>query len=145
MNPQHLILQDPGDEMARTVLLFQQTVQRLQELSGGELDSVLLQGGGAYLLQDAQEKLRHSEVRQREAAATQAAILNALPANIALLDHAGVILSVNDGWRNFAGDNTLNDATYFYFVKYQPLFFAAGARDFSPPPAVVRVAARGLK
>jgi len=112
MNPQHLILQDPGDEMARTVLLFQQTVQRLQELSGGELDSVLMQGGGAYLLQDAQEKLRQSEARQREAAATQTAILNALPAHIALMDHAGVILSVNDGWRNFAGDNTLNDATY---------------------------------
>jgi PAS domain-containing protein len=34
-------------------------------------------------------------------------ILNALPAHIALIDHQGVIVSVNDGWRQFAGNNAL--------------------------------------
>jgi PAS domain S-box-containing protein len=39
--------------------------------------------------------------------ARQGAILNALPANIALLDIDGTILSVNDGWRSFATANTM--------------------------------------
>jgi PAS domain S-box-containing protein len=112
MKPQIVSFENPGEEISQLVQVFQQTVQRLQDLTGGELDSVLLQGGGTYLLQEAQEKLRQSEARQREAAATQTAILNALPAHIALMDHRGVILSVNDGWRKFAGDNTLEDAAY---------------------------------
>lgn len=37
----------------------------------------------------------------------QAGILNALPANIALLDGQGYIISVNDGWRQFAQTNEL--------------------------------------
>ena len=41
----------------------------------------------------AQEHLRHSE------AATQAAILDALPARVALLDQRGLIISVNEAWR----------------------------------------------
>lgn len=35
------------------------------------------------------------------------AILNALPAHIALLDAAGTILEVNEAWRRFAADNAL--------------------------------------
>ncbi len=41
-----------------------------------------------------------------------AAILNVLPANIALLDAEGVILSVNDAWRRFASDNGLQAADF---------------------------------
>jgi PAS domain S-box-containing protein len=57
----------------------------------------------------AEIKLRQSEIAQREFAATQSSILNALPAHIALLDRAGVIVSVNESWRQFAGDNALQD------------------------------------
>ena len=49
----------------------------------------------------AQEQLRHRE------AAKQAAILNALPAHVALLDTQGLIVSVNEAWRRFAGANVL--------------------------------------
>jgi PAS domain-containing protein len=86
---------DPGDEIALLIRRLQRTEQRLQALTGGELDSVLLGGGHSFLLQQAQEKLRSSE-------AVQSCILNALPAHIALLDDQGVILSVNDGWRHSA-------------------------------------------
>ena len=43
---------------------------------------------------------------------TQAAILNALPAHIALLDARGVILEVNEAWRQFAATNDLG-STHF--------------------------------
>ena len=42
-----------------------------------------------------------------QAAETQAAILNALPAHIALFDPDGVILVVNESWRYFATANVL--------------------------------------
>jgi PAS domain S-box-containing protein len=54
-------------------------------------------------------KLEQSEAAQREFAATQSSILNALPAHIALLDREGLIVSVNESWRQFAGDNALQD------------------------------------
>ena len=41
--------------------------------------------------------------------ATNSAILNALPAHVALLDPDGVILAVNAGWRKFADANGLAD------------------------------------
>ena len=56
----------------------------------------------------AEAALRASEKLQRQAAELQATILNALPANIALLDADGIILSVNESWRAFATSNALN-------------------------------------
>jgi PAS domain S-box-containing protein len=101
---------DPQEEISALVRQLRDAQQRLQELAGGELDAVLLPGGQSYLLQEAQEKLRQSEAAQRSTAALQSSILNALPAHIALLDHEGVILSVNDRWRNFAGSNALDSS-----------------------------------
>jgi PAS domain S-box-containing protein len=99
---------DPSEEIAGLVLGLQETQQRLLELAGGELDAVLLPSGQSFLLQEAQEQLRHAEAAQRGFAALQSSILNALPAYIALLDHQGVILSTNDAWRNFAGGSGRN-------------------------------------
>ncbi len=50
--------------------------------------------------------------------ARQAAILNALPANIALLDTAGMITSVNVAWRRFASANVLHGAGYGVGLNY---------------------------
>jgi PAS domain S-box-containing protein len=101
---------DPKDEIAACVLQLQEVQKRLQELTGGETDAVLDPGGKSYLLQEAQEKLRQSEAVQRGLAAMQASIINALPAHIALIDHSGVILSINDGWRGFAQGNGLHNS-----------------------------------
>jgi two-component system sensor histidine kinase/response regulator len=60
------------------------------------------------LLRETREKLRASEGAQRaDAAETQAAILNALPAHVALIDPEGVIVTVNESWRRFAMANGL--------------------------------------
>ncbi|WP_159595281.1 PAS domain-containing protein [Hydrogenophaga sp. BPS33] len=42
----------------------------------------------------------------------QIALLNAMPAHIAVLDPEGVIVTVNDAWRDFAEENGLSDADY---------------------------------
>jgi PAS domain-containing protein len=69
------------------------TGQRLEELTAGQVDTVVDRDGRTFLLRGTQEQLRQSEN------ARQAAVLNALPAHIALLDTKGIIISVNDAWR----------------------------------------------
>ena len=59
------------------------------------------------LLLEAREQLRASEEAQRLAAETQAAILNALPAHVALIGPDGVILTVNESWRRSASAGAL--------------------------------------
>ena len=44
------------------------------------------------------------------AAATQGALLDALPANIAVLDAGGTIIAVNEAWRRFGAENALQGA-----------------------------------
>ncbi len=75
------------------------TEQRLEQLTGGEVDSVANRAGQTLLLRHAQDQLRLNE------SVKQAAILNALPASIALLDGQGIILSVNEAWQQFGRAN----------------------------------------
>jgi PAS domain S-box-containing protein len=88
-------------EVIALIQTLQKTNQRLMTLTGGELDSFADAGGRTFLLQHAQEDVALFE------AAKQAAILNALPAHIALLDPEGQIISVNEAWRQFAISNGL--------------------------------------
>jgi PAS domain S-box-containing protein len=90
-------------EISSLIETLNRTQKRLEELTAGEVDSVVDRQGHAFFLRRAQEELRTSE------SAKQAAILNALPAQIALLDGKGVIVSVNESWREFATANVLQD------------------------------------
>jgi len=90
--------ENANNEVTALIATLVETGQRLEELTAGEIDAVSDGAGRTFLLQRAQEQLRHSD------AAKQAAILNALPAHIALLDTEGLIVSVNDTWREFACD-----------------------------------------
>ena len=94
---------DNAKEVSALIDTLHQTGQRLEELTAGEVDTVADRDGRTFLLQRAQEHLRYSE------AAKQAAIINSLPAHIALLDKDGVILSVNQAWGRFAGANALQN------------------------------------
>ena len=96
------LVEDIHDEIAALVRKLHETQQRLLELTGGEVDAVIHPGGQSYLLHEAQEGLQRSEAAQRQLAETQMAILNALPAHIALVDSQGVIVSMNDAWRLFS-------------------------------------------
>ena len=83
---------EEGSELAKTPF---QAGQRVVELTAGQVDTALDPEGRTLLLKGAQAELSQSED------ARQAAILNALPATIALLDSKGTIVSVNDAWRQF--------------------------------------------
>jgi PAS domain S-box-containing protein len=105
--PQVFVEEHPSDEIAALVQNLHETHRRLMELTGGELDSVLHPSGQSYLLREAQEKLQRSEAAQRDLATRQMAILNAVPAQIALLDPRGAIISSNDSWKQFAAASDL--------------------------------------
>ncbi|MDB5824238.1 MAG: hypothetical protein JWR21_2942 [Herminiimonas sp.] len=107
--------QDPlstEDKLSRLIGTLHATVEQIEELTAGEVDSVADHSGRTFLLRRAQEELRHS------VEAKQAAILNALPAHIALLNADGQIISVNDVWRQFGEDNGLVARQHGLGVNY---------------------------
>ena len=63
--------------------------------------------GSLSLLPAAQESLRRREAEQRAFATERAAILDAIPAQIALLNETGQILVVNKRWLAFGCANGL--------------------------------------
>ncbi|CAH1903744.1 PAS domain S-box-containing protein/diguanylate cyclase (GGDEF) domain-containing protein [Candidatus Nitrotoga sp. HW29] len=96
MNPKDpSSLEDANEKISALIETLRHTEQRLEELTAG--GTAAGQDGRAYLLRRAQDHMRHSE----------AAILNALPAHIALLDAQGVIVSVNEAWRRFTSKNAI--------------------------------------
>ena len=76
---------DSEEEIAALIEQLHAADQRLEHLLQGEVDSVTDRRGRTMLLRRAQGHLRQSEL------ARQAAIVNALPAHIALLDPEGVV------------------------------------------------------
>jgi len=104
--------------VAELVQTIRAAEAELQQLTGGQLDAVATPGLLPPLLREAQEKLRISEAGQRALAETQLSILNALPAHIALLDGNGVIMVVNDAWRNFASAQVLQGPDFFAGQNY---------------------------
>ena len=92
---------DNNQEIATLIETLHLTEQRLEELTAGEVDTVADRAGRTIMLRRAQDHMRNSEAKR------QAAILSALPAHIALLDGKGVIISVNEAWRQFSRANGL--------------------------------------
>ncbi|MBA2668376.1 MAG: PAS domain S-box protein [Trueperaceae bacterium] len=98
------------DEVARLVQTLDETQERLDELTGGQVDAVTGAGGAPLLLRAAQARLRQQESEGRAFAATLSGILDALPANVALLDGDATIVAVNAAWRRFGHAGGLADA-----------------------------------
>jgi diguanylate cyclase (GGDEF)-like protein/PAS domain S-box-containing protein len=103
---------DIDNEISTLIGTLHQTSQRLEELTAGEVDAVADRQGRTFLLQHAQEQLRHSEADK------QASILNALPAHVALLDSQGIIVSVNEAWRRFSASNAIAGSSYVVGLNY---------------------------
>ncbi len=95
---------EASEEIFALIESLQASDRRLEQLTGGEVDTVVDRHGNAFLLQHAQVQARDSE------AIKQAAILYALPARIVLLDAQGTIISVNEAWRKFGRINGLRAA-----------------------------------
>lgn len=90
--------------IAALIETLHETEQQLEALTAGEIDTVANQAGRIFLLRSAEEQLRQHEANK------QTALLNALPAHIAVLDPDGTIVAVNEAWRRFADENGLRDA-----------------------------------
>ncbi len=103
---------DRQDEVSALIETLHATGQRLEVLTAGEVDTVTNRRGRTIMLRRAQDHMRFNE------AAKQTAILNALPAHIALLDAQGRIISVNQAWRQFADANALGASAYGVGLNY---------------------------
>ncbi|MEO7324118.1 MAG: PAS domain S-box protein, partial [Dokdonella sp.] len=126
---------EPSEEITALIETLHRTGQRLEVLTSGQVDAVVDRSGKTFLLRHAQERVLSSEI------ARQAAILNALPANIALLDTQGVIVSVNDAWRQFADTNAMHGPGHAIGVNYLAICDQArGANSFE-----ARKAASGIR
>jgi len=115
-----ILLSETTDEVSALIETLHQAGRRLEELTAGEVDAVADRDGRTFLLPSAQEQLRHIEAEK------QAALLNALPAHIAMLDHQGIIVSVNSAWGQFGGEDVLQGSEHGVGVNY--LHFCANAR-----------------
>lgn len=101
MNSSGLPNPDPATELAELIANLHATDRRLQALTFGEIDAVADAEGRVFLLRCAQERMRESE------SARLMALLDALPAHVALLNRDGVIVAVNARWRLFAAANAM--------------------------------------
>jgi diguanylate cyclase (GGDEF)-like protein/PAS domain S-box-containing protein len=104
-----------SDEMSGIIKALREADLRLEELTDGEVDTVLDREGRPFLLQRAQHQLRDAE------AAKRLAILNALPAQIALLDAQGRIVAVNEWWELPAGGGSLRGPDFMIGLNYAQL------------------------
>jgi diguanylate cyclase (GGDEF)-like protein/PAS domain S-box-containing protein len=104
--------EDKSEEISVVIRALREADLRLEELTSGEVDTVLDREGRSFLLRRAQDQLRESE------AAKQAAILDALPAHIALLDMQGLVLSVNERWGAAGGGDALRGPAFGVGVNY---------------------------
>jgi diguanylate cyclase (GGDEF)-like protein/PAS domain S-box-containing protein len=136
-------LADASEEISALIKALHETQHRLEVLTKGEVDSVADSHGRTFLLRRAQDKLRHRE------ASKQAAILNSLPAHIALLDARGLILAVNEAWRSFGDVNSLHSPGHGIGLNYLDICDSAqgaGPREAIEIAAGIRaVMGGGLK
>lgn len=63
-------------------------------------------------------KPRNTQETSRLTVEQHTAVLNAIPAHVALLDNTGVILAVNEAWRRFATANVLQSSDFFVGQNY---------------------------
>lgn len=122
----------PKAEIAALVATLSEAERRLEELTGGEVDTVMSPSGSPFVLRRAQEELRQSESDR------QASILNSLPAHVALLDSEGVIVTVNETWRQFALANHFVGAGCGVGVNYLTVCDEARGGNALEAPAVAQ-------
>jgi diguanylate cyclase (GGDEF)-like protein/PAS domain S-box-containing protein len=106
---------ETSDEVSGIIKALREADLRLEELTAGEVDTVADRDGRPFLLQRAQHQLRDTE------AAKRLAILNALPAQIALLDAQGRIVAVNEWWGLPTGGGSLRGPGFKIGLDYARL------------------------
>ncbi len=101
-----------SEEVAILMGSLRESMHRLEQLQECEASLAIDGESGTVLMRRAKEQLHYSD------SAKQAAILNALPAHIALLDSQGRIIQVNEAWRHFSSGNLLQGPGYGIGINY---------------------------
>jgi PAS domain S-box-containing protein len=127
--------QESHGEIVALIETLRVTENRLDELTAGAVDSVVDQEGSAFMLRRAQERARARETSK------QAAILDGLPAHIALLDSHGQIVSVNEAWREFGSVRAIQSPGYGVGLNYLDICDEAVGHD----TAGAREVAEGIR
>jgi PAS domain S-box-containing protein len=89
---------------------------------------------------------RMVEAASREAEVLRSAILDSLPANVALLDGAGRVLAINEAWKRFAAANGWTGALHGVPLNYLEVCDAAtgpGAEDAQAAALGIRAVLAG--
>lgn len=88
-----------------------------------------------------EQELGRSFEKQREYLNTLTTIQNAIPAHIALLDRSGMIIAVNESWRNTAENNRLLNSKYCPGTNYLKTCERSTGRNSEE----ARLAAKGIR
>ena len=98
------------DRLARLLRTLAATHDAIAELAGGEVDAVVDPvSGRPWLLREAQAAVVAGAADRARDAAFRAAVIDAIPANVAVLDHQGTVVAVNEDWRRFGRSNGADD------------------------------------
>jgi PAS domain S-box-containing protein len=89
----------------------------------------------------AEAALRTSRAAERRLTQTQSAILNALPAHVALLDRDGTIIAVNETWKRFDVGDAFHGARFAVGINY----LEACAAAVTTSPGEAAAAAEGIR
>jgi PAS domain S-box-containing protein len=89
----------------------------------------------------AEAEIERNHIQLLEASSTQAAILNALPPNIVLVNEKGKIIAVNESWKKFTLDNNLGVPQFGIGYNYLAIAEAATGIDKNTNNKI----AKGLK
>ena len=116
--------------MKTSIKTLSRTQRRAEELAAGEVDALLDRACGDDLLHRSENENRYTQ------AARDATILDALPAHIVMLDPNGVILSVNEAWRQLAASNSLGDPACCLGLNYLAICDSAAGVGASGADAV---------
>ncbi len=90
---------------------------------------------------NSEEQIEKNHIQLQQASQTQAAILNALPSNIVLLNEKGKIIAVNQTWKSFTLSNNLGLPNYG--IGYNYLVIAEKATGVDK--ATANQIAKGIK
>ncbi len=115
-----------GEDLDIAVEALHRAHLALRKLTGNATDAVVHgPSSTTYLFPEMQMELHRLARAERRLATERAAILDALPAQLAILDEAGTIVAVNEAWRAFARAQNYPDQTAAVGVNYLDICLAA--------------------
>lgn len=124
-------------DLAIAIESLHQAYVTVRELTGNATDAVVHgPSSTTYVLPEMQMELYRMAKAERQLAAERVAILDALPAQLAILDETGTITAVNEAWRAFARAQNYPSQTAGIGVNYLDICRAATAGGDSLAAAV---------